>query len=330
MTQTDMAVVPAKPVSAAVLWSYDERTLIKDQIAKGCTDLELELFAKVCQRTGLDPFARQIYAIKRGDKMTIQTGIDGYRLSAARSGDYAGSDDVEFDTEDAEHPNWARATVYRIVHGQRAPFTAKARWSEYHQEDSKGNLTSMWKKFPYLMLGKCAEALALRKAFPAELSGMYTDEEMSQADTTVVEGTAREVPQQENHTATTQRAIPAPKPTLKQLQDRIEDLRKDLDISKPGLIAWCSDPSRRYSSRQFDHCETVISALQDEAKVIEIRFHDVAQQHTLAAQTLLAIMRKRTGNADMTIRDAYAAYEHNRDEWEDTIHEEQTALVNAS
>ena len=162
--------------------------LIKQTVAKGATDLELELFMHACKRTGLDPLMKQMYAIKRwsaADKrevMSFQTGIDGYRLIADRTGLYAGSDEPVYEQVEAAKPLTAKVTVYKIVGGVRCPFAASARWDEYVQTNREGQPTSMWKKMPFLMLGKCAEALALRKAFPAELSGVYTHEEMMQAD----------------------------------------------------------------------------------------------------------------------------------------------------
>jgi len=81
-------------------------------------------------------------------------------------------------------PETATATVYKMIDGVRCPFSATARWKEYYPGEKQGFL---WDKMPFLMLGKCAEALALRKSFPCELSGVYTTEEMGQADTTSVE-----------------------------------------------------------------------------------------------------------------------------------------------
>lgn len=156
--------------------------LIRRTVAADCTTDELALFLEVCRLSGLNPFLRQVYAIKRGDRMTVQTGIDGYRLLAARTGALAGIDDATYDSEERDHPAWASVTVWRIVQGQRVPFSAKARWSEYAAVGRDDKPVAMWAKMPYLMLGKCAEALALRKAFPAELSGVYTAEEMAQAD----------------------------------------------------------------------------------------------------------------------------------------------------
>jgi phage recombination protein Bet len=150
--------------------------LIKKTVAKGATDDELQLFFHQAKKTGLDPLARQIYFVKRQGSGTIQTAIDGYRLIADRTGKYAGNDDYEFDDPEKQ-PKWAKARVWKMVEGQRCPFEATARWSQYYPGDAQG---WAWKKMPHVMLGKCAEALALRKAFPAELSGIYTNEEMAQ------------------------------------------------------------------------------------------------------------------------------------------------------
>jgi phage recombination protein Bet len=163
--------------------------LVRRNFAKDATTDELEIFFHQCRKTGLDPLAKQIYFQKRGGKMTIITGIDGYRLVADRTGKYAGNDDPIFEElPGAANPQVAKVTVYKIVDGQRCAFTASARWSQYYPGDTLG---FMWKKMPHLMLGKCAEALALRKAFPAELSGVYTAEEMEQAEQPLVNNAAK-------------------------------------------------------------------------------------------------------------------------------------------
>ena len=139
-------------------------------------DQQLDVFIEAAKRYNMNPIANQIYPQVRQGKMTIMTGIDGYRLVADRTGKYAGNDDPVYDNE--EQPRLATVTVYKIVGGERCAFTASARWDQYFPGEKQG---FMWKKMPHLMLGKCAEALALRKAFPAELSGMYTEEEMQQS-----------------------------------------------------------------------------------------------------------------------------------------------------
>lgn len=167
-------------------WTDEQVELIKNTVAKNATDDELKLFLYTAKRTGLDPLTKQIHFVKRGfgDKaqMTVQTGIDGYRAIAERTGQLAGIDDAVFegDSPTDQHPTKATVNVYRMVKGLRVAFVASARWEEYAPQ---GNQAFMWKKMPYLMLGKCAEALALRKAFPNDLTGLYTNEEMAQADT---------------------------------------------------------------------------------------------------------------------------------------------------
>lgn len=172
-------------VTTTSTWTPDQIALVKRTVCKNATDDELKLFMHVAQRTGLDPFARQIYAVKRQNfngewVMTIQTGVDGFRLTAARSGAYAGSDDGIFEYNQHGNPTKCKVTVYRIVQGVRCSFSATAKWDEYYPGEKQG---FMWRKLPETMLEKCAECKALRKAFPAELSSVYSPEEMDQAGT---------------------------------------------------------------------------------------------------------------------------------------------------
>lgn len=168
--------------------SREKVELIKQTVARGATDLELELFLHACQRTGLDPLMKQIYAIKRWSQvdgrevMTFQTGIDGLRLIADRTGQYAGSDEPVFMLGEDGFPDVASVTVYKLVGSLKCAFTHSVRWKEYVQLKKDGTPTSFWSKMPFGQLGKCAESGALRKSFPMELSGLYTHDEMAQAD----------------------------------------------------------------------------------------------------------------------------------------------------
>jgi len=178
--------------------------LIKRQIAKGASDDELKMFLYQCQRTGLDPFSRQIYAISRKEKdkasgnwvtkMSTQVSIDGFRLIAERTGKYAGQlGPVWCGTDGAwvdvwlkpEPPSAARVGVIR--NDFKEPVYGVALYTEYVQS-YEGKPMGLWAKMPALMLAKCAESLALRKAFPQEMSGIYTSEEMSHSGANVVEG----------------------------------------------------------------------------------------------------------------------------------------------
>lgn len=170
-------------------WNQQQLAALAQIGVQNAPPADLAVFLNFAQRTGLDPFARQIYMIGRnsqgGKKWTIQASIDGLRIVAERSGDYAGQVGPEYCGPDGqwrdtwvatEPPIAARVGVLR--NGFQAPLYAVAYFDEYVQTDRDGRPTSMWATKPRLMIAKCAEALALRKAFPNDLAGLYTADEM--------------------------------------------------------------------------------------------------------------------------------------------------------
>ena len=165
-------------------WSQQQLAALKQIGLNNASNGDLAVFFHQAQKTGLDPFARQIYMIERAGRYGIQTSIDGLRIVAQRSGEYAGQAGPYWCGEDGvwkdvwinkTPPYAAKVGVYRK--GFSEPLYAVARWDSYAVPNSP-----IWRKMPDVMLAKCAESLALRKAFPNDLSGLYTDEEMSQAD----------------------------------------------------------------------------------------------------------------------------------------------------
>lgn len=173
------------------LMSQEDLDILRNSKFKGFSDREIAYCAKTINLLQLSPFLNQVHFTRRTDKkgvsqIVVQIGIDGFRLTAQRAGGYAGSDEpvFEYDEKDVKKQNPVKATVtvYKIVSGVRCPFTAAARWDEYYPH---GQFTGMWDKMPHNQLAKCAEALALRKAFPAELSSLYTEDEMHQAEKAV-------------------------------------------------------------------------------------------------------------------------------------------------
>lgn len=190
-------IVPVGTDLTEFRWSDDQIGLIKRTVGKGqdLTNDELLLFGYVCKQSGLDPFLRQIFPVKFKDSKTGEktlsfiTGIDGYRTIAERTGTYAGRDDLLFDEgltqfqmleKKRVKPRTATCTVYKFMGGIRHPTTSTVRWIEYFPKIQAKQF--FWNQMPFLMLGKTAEGLCLRSAFPVPTRGIYLDSEFDQSD----------------------------------------------------------------------------------------------------------------------------------------------------
>lgn len=197
--ETQLATTQPADIAAIISYNDTQLTLLKSTICRDLSDMEFDLFLQICKRTGLDPFARQIHASKRRtqkndawiETMTWQVTIDGFRIIAERTGLYQGQTKTEWCTSDGKWvdvwlqstpPTAARISVYKA--GFIEPLQGIAHWHEYVPIDRFGKITKMWQKMPAHMIAKCAEALALRKAFPQDLAGLYTEEEMMRANLT--------------------------------------------------------------------------------------------------------------------------------------------------
>jgi phage recombination protein Bet len=159
--------------------ALEEVDLLKNEICKGATDNELVHFLKVCSSLNLNPFTKQIYSLPFSGGRVVVIGIDGLSTIAHRTNEYVGCGPAtfEFKNPNDKQPLSAEVTVYRMRNGVKGEFTAKVFMDEYKPKFK----STMWDKFPKRMLEKCAHALALKKGFNEEMTGLYTTEEMDQA-----------------------------------------------------------------------------------------------------------------------------------------------------
>ena len=162
-------------------------------LAKSADSVILAL--SYCKARKLDPFKRVVHIVPIYDSEqrrmveTIWPGIAELRTTAFRTGQYAGRDPAVYGNDKTEtvgnlqitYPEWCQVTVYRFLNGQRIPFPGpRVYWKETYavtkRDDPSPN--SMWRRRPHGQLDKCAEAAALRAAFPEELGNEYAAEEM--------------------------------------------------------------------------------------------------------------------------------------------------------
>ncbi len=171
VTLQQAETLPAHSPHQPEAFNDEQKQLIKSLYGKDLTATEFQYFLFVATKRGLNPLLNQIYAIKRGDKMTLQVSIEGLRIIAERTGKRDQTEKGYGKTPDGKIYAWAK--VYRK--DWKGPA-----YEEVYLEEYKGS-SPIWTKMPLQMLKKCAEAAALRLAFPEDMGGLYTSEEMSQA-----------------------------------------------------------------------------------------------------------------------------------------------------
>lgn len=189
------AVTPLRPAQSAQS-DADLVQVLESSFYPGASPESIGLVLGYCRAAGLDPMQRPVHIVPMWDSKreryrdVVMPGIGLYRTGAARTGEYAGIGDPEFGPDvserignvDITYPQWCRVTVKRALKsGAVVEFSAREFWKENYaakggkQKDISPN--AMWSRRPYGMLAKCAEAQALRKAFP-ELGSAPTAEEM--------------------------------------------------------------------------------------------------------------------------------------------------------
>ena len=193
----------------ATLLPQDE-ALLRRTITAGLSDDEHAVFVRTCNRSGLDPFARQIYISRRRNETQFLATINGFRLTAERTGKYTGQlgphwcgpDGVWKSVWTAQEPP-AAARIGVLRSDFKKPVWGKAIYSEFSQGGE------FWEGMPCNQLAKCAEAMAFRKAFPKELSGLYTTEEMQRVSVSA----RRSLPSVRESDAEQGNVIAMPEPT---------------------------------------------------------------------------------------------------------------------
>ena len=252
--------------------------LVKETIAREASDDELMLFLSLAQRSGLDPFSRQIYLIERrtnrnGQWVTTrmpQTGIDGLRLIADRTGNYAPGRAPTFVYDADGRLESATAYVMKFARGTWLEVAATAHYAEYVQLKKDGQPNQFWSDKPHIMLAKCAEALALRRAFPADLSGLYTADEMRDQQDVAI-------PARPPVNTTTGEVIDTPAlpardlDEVKQLVLEIRDLGGDPGhITQRKLLAMSEPEFASYVKGMREMRQALAEASEDAGDVVEV------------------------------------------------------------
>lgn len=214
--KTELAIAVREDFS----FNAEQSQMIRDSFLAGVSESKAKVLIEVARARGLNPILGQIHYVRRkskeGETISYQVGIDGLRLIAERSGKYDGQDEPEFEFNAAGHPVACKVRVYRKDWSR--PAVGVAHWSEYVQRKYDESVTAMWATKPRLMLAKCAEALALRKAFPNDMGGLYTAEEM-----------AAEAHAEPAQPSSTQAALPAQNERIKAAVARVAPKAEAVD-----------------------------------------------------------------------------------------------------
>jgi len=215
---TELTAPQAQVRPGSFEWTEQQTRMVREMFAPGASDVEFATMVQLAKARGLNPWTRQCFFIKRYDSSKgkevwqCQVSIDGARATAVRTGMYAGQDAPEFGVLSDGTIEWCKVAVWRKDSSR--PTVAVAYFEEYAQTKRSGELNAMWRDRPRTMLSKCGEMLALRKAFPEDMSGLYIAEEFGDDEARVREVTA---PRQTERAERADVQIAAPQPAKAEL-----------------------------------------------------------------------------------------------------------------
>ena len=300
MSTQAIDVRPSQQMVPGTDFTREELDLIKSTVAPKLTDPEFKLFLYMARARGLNPIKKQIYAIKRWDSeqgrevMTIQTSIDGFRVIGERTGCYSPGREPKYcEREDGVLISATAYVMKRTADGTWHEVAATAFWDEYKQTKKGGDLTSFWRRMPRGQLAKCAEALAIRKAFPDDTAGIYTFDEMAQADNG--------------------REDAKPEPTIQstiQMPRRLSEAKKEADDADPngevgsvrdgGHDPWVGAGATA-SPPEVIEVQPVLVPAEDGDDIEELLQASIDAQHQAKAEPV--INQKDIGHLKKLVRD---------------------------
>lgn len=250
MSDAIVKAIPQKSALGPLEFTAEQRKMILNSFLNGASEPEAEVLLELARVRRLNPITRQIHFVQRWDGMkkamvwAAQVGIDGFRTIAERTGLYDGQDEPEFGYDDKKQLKTCKVKVYRRDWSR--PSVGLAHFSEYAQRTKEGNLTKMWAEKPHVMLAKCAEALAFRKAFPEDTSGLYAPEEMGEvpAERDVTPPANSDQPalvETGRRTAAIKQQLAARRVTIVDVEAGQTEQQAEAKVEKPALPALPAD-----------------------------------------------------------------------------------------
>jgi phage recombination protein Bet len=263
-------------------------------MANNLTSGEFQQFVEIAQGFGLNPFKREIYANKYGDKFSVIVGFETYIKRAERSGLLAGWSVVTTGAVNYEKPKQSTLMATITIHRKdfQFPFVHEVYFSEYFGSRRDGTMTDFWKNKPVTMIKKVAMAQGFRLCFSDELGGMpYTAEELSAMDTEIK--------------TAGQPSPPAPVINLDVLIAQIEAAKSKSDL----IDIWKSNPEH-HGNPGFKHAMTsrkkILEALNDGAPIPSAPISDTESliDQIMAAESTEAILELTVDQTDPDVMDA--------------------------